>query len=275
MDSVEFAASREILFVTEVNELLPAGIRGLMMVGLLAALSSTVDSHLNWGASYWANDIYRRLFCVAWRKREPSNRELVIAARSSHVVIMGIALVIMTQLDSIQQAWYISLLFGAGTGAVLVLRWLWERINVFSELGAMAAALVVAPLLLFMTEQEWIRLGCMALVSTSVVIAVTLVTPRTDSLVLKRFFQRARPIGFWRATATSLGEEPGLPLRELLRALRTTAFAACSLFFMLVGVGKLLLHLPNEPLWPAWALIVLAVVATPFWFKAAFARDSE
>ena len=84
------------------------------MVGLLAALSSTVDSHLNWGASYWANDIYRRLISNRWRKRDPGNRELVLVARLSHVMIMGIALFIMGHLGSIQQAWFISLLFGAG-----------------------------------------------------------------------------------------------------------------------------------------------------------------
>ena len=48
---------------------------------LLAALASTLDTHLNRGASYWANDIYGRLFCREWRRREPSDRELVIAAR--------------------------------------------------------------------------------------------------------------------------------------------------------------------------------------------------
>lgn len=32
------------------------------------------------------------------------------------------------------KGWQISLLFGAGTGSVLVLRWLWERINLNSDL---------------------------------------------------------------------------------------------------------------------------------------------
>jgi len=48
-----FTAAREALFVTGIDELMPPGLRGLMLVGLLAALASTVDTHLNWGASYW------------------------------------------------------------------------------------------------------------------------------------------------------------------------------------------------------------------------------
>ena len=273
--SVEFAASREILFVTHVNELLPAGLRGLMMVGLLAALSSTVDSHLNWGASYWANDVYLRLISQRWRKREPGDHELVIVARLSHVMIMGVALFIMGHLGSIQEAWYLSLLFGAGMGAVLVLRWLWERINVFSEFGAMAAALVTAPALLMVTDQEWVRLGCMALISTIVVVVVTLATPTTDAQVLKRFYQRTRPIGFWGSTAVSAGEEPDKPIRDLISGLRATAFSAGSLFLMLVGVGKIIFQLPQESAWPAWVFIVLAVGLVPFWWNAVFGKDGS
>jgi solute:Na+ symporter, SSS family len=57
-------------------------------------------------------------------------------------LILAIALTVMTQLDSIQAAWFISLLFGAGMGSVLILRWLWERINLYSELAAISASLI-------------------------------------------------------------------------------------------------------------------------------------
>ena len=39
---------------------LPAGWIGLMVGGLIAANSSTILSHLNWGASYLVHDFYRR-----------------------------------------------------------------------------------------------------------------------------------------------------------------------------------------------------------------------
>ena len=57
-----FVASREILFATGIKDLLPVGIKGLMLTGLLAALASTIDTHLNWGSSYMINDIYKRFF---------------------------------------------------------------------------------------------------------------------------------------------------------------------------------------------------------------------
>ncbi len=91
-----------------------------MLTGLLAALASTIDTHLTWGASYWSNDLYLRILNRPLLRREPSARELVRVARMSNVVILGIALLIMANLGSIQTAWYVTLLFGAGTGAVLV-----------------------------------------------------------------------------------------------------------------------------------------------------------
>src|SRR5690606_16299711 len=172
-----FAASREMVFVQGIADLLPPGARGLMLVGLLAALASTVDTHLNWGASYWSNDVYDGVVCRHVLKRTPRQRERVLVARLSNVLILAIALAVMANLGSIQTAWFISLLFGAGMGSVLVLRWLWERINLYSELAAMAASLVTAPLLLYFLgtdpEGEWIRLGIMALVTTSAAILVT------------------------------------------------------------------------------------------------------
>ena len=85
--------------------------------------------------------------------------------------------------------WKISLLFGAGMGSVLVLRWLWERINLFSELFAIMASLVTGVTLLKLlpgNESEWIRLALMGIISTSVAIGVTFFTPATDAEKLKQ-----------------------------------------------------------------------------------------
>ncbi|MFQ5983288.1 MAG: sodium transporter, partial [Woeseiaceae bacterium] len=53
---------RELTFALGIDELLPVGARGLMLTGMLAALASTLDTHLNWGASYWSNDLYKGIW---------------------------------------------------------------------------------------------------------------------------------------------------------------------------------------------------------------------
>ena len=67
-------AEREATFVLGIRDHLPPGALGLMLIGMLAALASTVDTHLNWGAGYWTNDLYDRLYCqrIRGHKADPS-----------------------------------------------------------------------------------------------------------------------------------------------------------------------------------------------------------
>ena len=259
-------AQRELTFVLGMDELLPAGARGLMLTGMLAALASTLDTHLNWGASYWSNDLYKGIWVEHVQGREAGDRELVLVARLSSLVILAIALAIMVNLGSIQTAWQISLLFGAGTGAVLVLRWLWERVNLWSEVAAIAVSLVVAPVLILTTDEEWIRLGTMSAVSLAVVILTAYLAPQTQQDKLVAFYRRVRPPGLWRRTAAAAGEDPAGGAAELRRDLAGLAACAVSVYGWLTGFGRLLLQ--GEPLWLSVALIAAGTLAVPFWLRA-------
>lgn len=262
-----FVASREILFATGIKDLLPVGIKGLMLTGLLAALASTIDTHLTWGASYWSNDIYKRIINEVWLKREPSSKELVIIGRLSNVLILAIALTIMANLGSIQTAWYISLLFGAGVGSVLVLRWVWERINLYSELTAMATSLIVAPIILFTVNDEWLRLLIMSATSTVAVVVVTLVTSETEHSILDRFFQQVKPPGFWRKTAQRCGVAPEQPIHQLKDGVYLVLTTALTIFLLLVGIGKLIVPSPTASPLLALVLITLGLASIKLWWE--------
>jgi len=266
-----FVAAREMLFVQGIDDLLPPGLRGLMLTGLLAALASTIDTHLNWGASYWSNDLYDRLICREWLKREPGNRELVWVARWSNVIILVLALIIMSQLGSIQQGWKMSLLLGAGTGSVLILRWLWERINLYSELAAMVVALIASGLLLYLfpdPQQEWIRLGLMALLSTVAAVAITFVTPPTEQRVLGVFYKRVSPVGWWRATAVANGDDGARPLIRLRGDVMLVLSGSVSLLFMLVGLGRMLVGAPGSSTLVSLLFVGISLGAMPLWWSA-------
>jgi Na+/proline symporter len=272
-----FAAAREATFVTGIDELLPAGARGLMLTGLLAALTSTVDTHLNWGASYWSNDIYDRLICRHWLDRAPRPWELVLVARVSGLVIVLLALVVMLNVSSIQAAWSLSLLFGAGMGSVLVLRWLWERINLYSEIAAMAVSILLAPLLLarFGTapETEWLRLLIMAGATTAAAIAVTFVTPPTDDRALLAFFRRVSPVGFWGRTARLAGSRGDRPRAELGRGLVSVLLTVLSLFLVLVGLGQLLFPPIGIPGLLSWVMLAAGIGLVPLWWRRMMEPD--
>ena len=197
-----YARSREATYALGIAALLPPGLKGLMVVGMLAALTSTIDTHLNWGSSYWTNDLYRR-FLRQGPDREPDARSLVRVARISGGLILLLALGVMTQLGSIQQAWRISLLLGAGMGVMLVLRWLWWRISAWGELSSIAVSLLLAPALLHFVNAgmtlsaagaDALRLLLITLGATTTGVVVSLLTPE-DPARLVAFYRRADPPG--------------------------------------------------------------------------------
>lgn len=261
-----FVAGRELTFVTGIDTLLPAGARGLMLTAMLAALASTVDTHLNWGAGYWANDLYKGVWVERIRGRQANQWELVRVARLANVLLVAVALGIMVNLGSIREGWQLSLLFGAGVGAVLVLRWLWERVNLYCELGAIVVSLGLAPVLLTMVEAEWQRLALMAGASTLVVIAAALWLPGTDPVRLAAFYDRVRPPGWWPRSAALVNVPVSAAPKALATGLLAVFAGAVSVFAWLIGAGQWLLGTASA----GWSLslVVLGLLAVPVWWRA-------
>ena len=57
---------------------------------------------------------------------------------------MLVSIYVTLHLASIEQAWKLLIVTGAGTGTVLLLRWFWWRINAWSEVSAMVIAAAVS-----------------------------------------------------------------------------------------------------------------------------------
>ncbi|MEZ5419259.1 MAG: hypothetical protein R2708_18245 [Vicinamibacterales bacterium] len=270
-------AAREVMFVTGVAEHLSGGALGLMLVGLLAALASTVDTHLNWGASYWTNDFYDRAYCQRLRGRRADPRRLVWVARASTALILALALALMSQLGSIQTAWKTSLLFGAGMGVPQLLRWVWHRQNAWGELVPMLLSVVAAPALLVLLPDDRhdpTRLVVMTVLATAASVVASLVTAPVEGAHLDRFFTTAAPPGFWGPVATRCGRAAAEPRQRFWRATLATALAAASVFCLIVGLGSYLLHAPAPPplsrgLW-AGGLTLAGLALVPVWWRLAF-----
>jgi len=225
-------------------DLLPVGIRGLMVSSLLAAFMSTVDTHLHWGASYLTNDIYKRFIHSG-----ADEKHYVSAARVAMLVMALLAVLASLIMNSIEWAWKFLIAIGAGIGLVNLIRWYWWRINAWSEISAMICSLVTA-IVIFSSrslagpEYEGVRLLIIIAVSTGVWVSVTLATAPTDMESLKRFYSRVRPGGpGWRPVETTCGlkSEDNL-LFDLFGAICGAAFIYSSLFLL----GKILLGFPMK-----------------------------
>ncbi len=176
---------------------LPAGLLGLVVASLAAAYMSTISTHLNWGASYIVDDVYRRF--VAPDREE---KDYVMVARITTVALIVLASLVGLLLETAMQAFQILLQIGAGTGLVFLLRWFWWRINTWSEISAMVISFVVALYFAFLHTAlgfaSWnssAELVVGVAVTTVGWIVVTFLTPPVDTEKLLDFHAKIRPLG--------------------------------------------------------------------------------
>ena len=186
--------------------LLPSGLLGLVSASLIAAFMSTMSTQLNLGASYIVNDFYHRFL-----QPEASNKELVAVARISTVItiILGAGLGLL--LTSAGQAFNLLLMIGAGTGLIYILRWFWWRINAYTEIVAMISSLLIAFYLNFGELQvaDWSKIIIGAVLTTSIWLVATFLTPPDDQETLQNFVDKVNPGGpGWKRYSSKMNAEP-------------------------------------------------------------------
>lgn len=186
--------------------LLPSGLLGLVIAALIAALMSTISTHLNWGSSYLVNDFYLRFI-----DQEANSKTQVLVGRVSTFILMILSAILALYLTSAVQAFKILLQIGAGTGLLFLLRWFWWRINAYSEITAMIVSFVTAVYFekYYEGAMESYEKMCIAVGVTSIAwIMVTLLSRPTSMANLKRFYLTIRPheIG-WQPVLNQLTEK--------------------------------------------------------------------
>ncbi|HYW50655.1 MAG TPA: hypothetical protein VE861_08615, partial [Gemmatimonadaceae bacterium] len=263
---------KEGAYVQAFVDLLPTPWRGFMMAGFAAAYMSTIGTHLNWGASYLINDVYKRFY----RKNE-SEKHYVNMGRVATVLLFVASIGVTYNLESVEQAWKFLLAMGGGTGLVMILRWYWWRISAWSEISAMIASFVTS-----LCALAWIRpryaasdpngdavvMMVTVAVTTVIWVAVTFATQPESPAILESFYKRVRPGGpGWATVSTRLGygREP-IPGGAL--AWTNWIAGVIAVYATLFGIGKVIFG----ELGLGIGLLVLAVVAFA-WIARSFTTE--
>jgi Na+/proline symporter len=193
---------------------LGVGMKGLLVASFLAAFMSTIDTHLNWGASYLLNDLYRRFI-----KKKASEAHYVRVTKLMVIGLMAGGAITAFGIERISAAWELTAEMGAGIGAVLILRWFWWRINAVSEIVALTSSLLLAMFFLlgkYLWPQATIlgfefatipfHIKTLIIVPVSLVcwLTATFLTEPESQDVLNRFYLKVCPGGWWRGIDTAL-----------------------------------------------------------------------
>jgi SSS family solute:Na+ symporter len=221
-ENPDLAADPEMAYPKMVVTMLPTVFRGLMVAAFLAAFMSTMSTLLNSTSSYMVNDLYKR-FLV----RNMPAKHYVFMGRVCILLAAAISGVIAVASESILRLSMFIFEITAGVGMIFILRWLWWRINAWSELSSYGVGLIAAILVnikfgqmllmkialffapagraagiedFFMNRISGFggfpfRMTVLAIFSTTMCLLITLLTPPCETEHLVGFYKKIKLVG--------------------------------------------------------------------------------
>ena len=196
---IKFELNSRNGYLFAMKNFLPIGLKGLLLAAFIAAYLSTISTQLNWGASFVVNDFIKVL------KPDFSQSKMIKISRIATLFIMVVGIIVTSFITSISGTWEFIMECGAGLGLVLILRWYWWRINVWSEITATIAPFIGYVISKFYLEEMFgeafvLNKGTFIfnIVFTTVSwLIVTYLTKPTHENVLIAFYNKVQPNGAW------------------------------------------------------------------------------
>ncbi len=188
-----------------VLDAIPMGLRGLMIVALIAASMSTFDSTLNLTSAMFVRDIYQ-----VWIRPKAENKELIRTAYVTTVLLVVVGLFMGLNAKSITTIWgWIIMSLTAGTLAPKILRLLWWRFNGWGMATGLCIATIAAVIqrIFYKDLIEWKQFVAITGISIVGSVIGSLLTKPTDKKVLRNFYRKTRPFGLWKEFNEELPEK--------------------------------------------------------------------
>ncbi len=242
------------------GNMLPTGVRGLVIAGLIAAAMSTFDSTLNAGASYIVKDIYQ-----SYMAPQADDKQLMRVSRWATVGLCVAGVGLAAIVPNINKIWgLITMGIGAGLFVPLFLRWYWPRFNGYGFAAGTGAGIVTA--LVVNTGLGWPLYYAFPSVigsAAAVSVGITLMTAPVSEDVLVQFFIRINPWGGWGRVADRAIESGELTKKERRQFLTENINDSLALCFsipfqlcLLLGGMSFIFH--------EWKKLAFFTIATTF-----------
>jgi len=250
------------------NQVLPVGVKGLVLAALLAAFMSTFDSSVNVGASFVVNDLVKPL----WKTASPKN--LVHVSYASTAAIVGLGIVISMYTDSIAAIWNpINFALGAALLAPGVLACYWWRVSGWAFCASGACTLPAAFYIKLFTDwRELQYFPVLAGISFASCIIAAYILPRTDAATLQSFYGKVRPFGLWGPVRKMLADNNEDPRRPERDRLDIPVALVATFFFIVLYVLMMDLVLHN---WLRAAILSLCVLGSGIFLYLAWWKRLE
>ena len=174
---VAFALSADIAKPDEaypwiLENIVPAGIKGLIFAALIAAIVSSFSAIINSTSTIFTMDLYKPYF-----NKNATEKRLVAVGRISGIVAMGIAVIVAPLLGSIDQAFQFiqeyTGMISPGVTAIFVFGMFWKRTTSTAALwGTILSIPVSAALKFIIPEMPFLDQMLVSFVIISVIIVI-------------------------------------------------------------------------------------------------------
>ncbi len=155
-------------FIMAIMELVPVGLRGLLIAGLMAALLSTVDGMLTASSVLFAEDFYLR---IIRKNAKPDELKKVVRIAEVLTILLALALIpIIRKADSVMgfiQDFY-AYVFGV-VMAIYLIGMFTKRIAPWSGFIAMITSVALTILLDIFTDVNFAYIGVFSFIATGVI----------------------------------------------------------------------------------------------------------
>ncbi|MBI5050913.1 MAG: Na+:solute symporter [Nitrospirae bacterium] len=245
----------EAVYPKMMVDLLPSGLKGLMLASFFAAFMSTLSTYLNLSSAYFVNDFY-----MPFIKKDAAQKHYINVSRIVTLVMSIVTGIVTLYVTSIIGVFKFLIAFGSGTGLVYIIRWFWWRVNAWSEISAMITSTIISIIAythpLLKDTPFYTKLSLIISVSTAVWIIVTFLTPPTKQEKLIEFYKKTAPGGFgWKPIEKLIDNPP--QKNSLSDAFIEWLLGCLFVIGLMLGTGKLLLGFYSS----ASAWIILAFIS--------------
>ena len=174
---------------------IPVGLKGLLLIALTSACMSTFDGNVNWSVGFITRDLYQ-----GYLRPKANTKELI---RVSWVGTFAIGLIgwyLAFTVDNINDIWeWLMMALGTGFFVPSFIKFYWGRFNGWGFTSGMAMGIggaIVQRMCWPDMAGHWqfVAMGSLGLIGS---IGGTLLTKPTDPAILKNFYMKTKPFGFW------------------------------------------------------------------------------
>ena len=255
-DNLDF----ETILPFAIKNYIPVGVAGLLIAGLIAAYMSTFAATANAAPAYIVNDIYKRYFNPS--AKDATYVKLSYLVSITFIVIGSIIGLKVPSLNSVV-LWIVGALYGGYTAAN-VLKWYWWRFNGFGYFYGMLAGILVAIPMMFIDIPELYAFPAILLICIIASVAGSLLTAPNDMSVLKNFYLKTRPWGFWQPVHDELKKDyPEIQPNTYFARDAVNVLVGLVWHTSLTATGILLVL----QMWGALFVVVTILIATTYFLK--------